>query len=219
MSLTLKTNIGILIGAFLTPLTYFVGLHFGWVSTDSINWWEVAAVFTSYTCTYLCVVQSRSNYIWGVITTLLWTVVFFDAKLYSSMALNAYLAPTLAWGWYRWGRDDNTRPVQFVEMKWWPVYLILTAAVWYVMSQVAIYFGGPLARLDSIILAGSILAQFLLDQKKIETWAVWAIVNVTAIYVYLSAEPALFLTAFQFVFFLLNTIYGAVMWSRSMRKV
>jgi len=67
---------------------------------------------------------------------------------------------------------------------------------------------------DSLILAGTILAQFLLDNKKLENWAIWAIVNVLAIYTYLST--GLILVAFQYVFFLLNTVYGFVLWKGSM---
>ena len=73
--------------------------------------------------------------------------------------------------------------------------------------------GGTLATTDSVILVGTMLAQFLLDNKKIENWAVWAVVNVFAIYTYFSA--GLTLAGFQYIFFLANTVYGYVMWQRS----
>ena len=66
---------------------------------------------------------------------------------------------------------------------------------------------------DAMILAGTILAQFLLDNKKLENWAVWAVVNVFAIYTYATAGLAL--AAFQYVFFLANTVYGYIIWRRS----
>ena len=69
---------------------------------------------------------------------------------------------------------------------------------------------------DSTILAGTILAQFLLDNKKLQTWIVWAIVNVFAIYTYFTA--GLSLVAFQYVFFLANTMYGYAMWKRGMNN-
>lgn len=206
--------IGITLAACLTGISYLVGVQNGWIT--AVNWWEVFAVFTSFVCTYLCVMQSRTNYIWGVITTAAWSYVFYEIGLYGSMALNLYLVPTLAWGWFRWGKDTNTRPVAFVEPRWWFAYLGLTVIVWYAMSQVSAYFGGTLTYADSLILAASILAQFLLDQKKIETWAVWILVNVVAIQTYM--EAGLTLTAFQYVFFLANAFYGAAMWGFSMRK-
>ena len=74
---------------------------------------------------------------------------------------------------------------------------------------------GALAWTDSVVLAGTLLAQFLLDNKKLENWIVWAVVNVFAIYTY--ATSGLPLVAFQYVFFLANTAYGYVSWRRSWR--
>lgn len=202
------------VGAFLTAISYLTALSFGWIT--SIDWLEFFAVFTSYSCTYLCVVQSRTNYIWAVASVAAYSLLFYKAGLFGSMALNLYLIPTVIWGWYRWRPDDTTRPVKFVELKWWPVYLALSGAVWYAMSHVSAYYGGTLSTMDSFILAASILAQFLLDQKKAENWAVWAIVNVVAIKVYLDA--GLFIVALQYVFFLANTVAGTWFWWKSMKS-
>lgn len=199
-------SVAIAVGA--TALSYIVGFQMGWVT--ELNWLEVFAVATSYSTTYLCVMQRRLNYPIGVVTTAAYTYLFFLGGLYSSAMLNAYLVPTLIWGWFRWGKDEVTRPVTLVSWKWWPVYIGLTGATWYGLVLLSTYMGATLPLADSAILALSILAQFLLDQKKLETWGFWAIVNVLAIPTYFYA--GLPLVAFQYVLFLLNTVYGFVMW-------
>lgn len=191
-----------------TSLSYFVGFQMGWLT--ELNWLEVFAVATSYSTTYLCVVQKRLNYPIGVVSVAAYSYLFFLGGLYSSAALNVYLIPTLIWGWFRWGKDTNTRPVSLVSWKWWPVYLGLTLATWYGLVTLSIYMGATLPLADTAILALSILAQFLLDQKKLETWAFWAVVNILAVPTYFYA--GLPLVAFQYVLFLLNTVYGFVMW-------
>lgn len=211
---TKKILQSLVVAKVLTAVSYAAGLHFGWI--DSVNWLEAFSVFTSYACTYLCVVQSRTNYYFGVVSVAALSLLFFESGLYASMALNIYLIPTLLWGWYRWGRDEVTRPVTFVKLKWWPVYIGLTGYVWYGLTEIASYLGATLPATDSFILAGSILAQFLLDQKKIENWAIWAIINVVAIYTYWNA--GLVIVALQFIFFLANTVYGAYMWNKSMKE-
>lgn len=196
-----------------TALSYVVGLHFGWVA--ELNWLEIFAVFTSYSCTYLCVVQRRLNYPIGVANVAAYSYLFFLGGLYSSAALNVYLIPTLIWGWFRWGKDENTRPVTLVSWKWWPVYLGVTTLTWYGLVTLSTFMGATLPMADSAILALSILAQFLLDQKKLETWGFWAIVNVLAIPTYLTA--GLPLVAFQYGLFLLNTVYGFIMWWKTFK--
>jgi nicotinamide mononucleotide transporter len=215
MNTTHHNLVGILLGVALSFSSYVIGLYMGWINT--LNLVEMLAVFTSFTCTYLTVVQSRTNYYWGVVSVALYSYLFWEQGLFGSMLLNVYLVPTLIWGWFRWGNDEKTRAVEFVKLYWWPVYIALTVIVWFLMRELSAYYGGTLTGPDSFILAASILAQFLLDQKKPETWVVWLVVNVVAIKLYFDA--GLFLVAMQYVVFLLNTGFGAVMWLKSMRKV
>lgn len=204
--------VGSVLATVLTGASYGIGLHYKFI--DSVSWLEASSVWTSYVCTYLCVVQSRWNYVFGVVSVILLSLLFYQSQLYSSMVLNIYLIPTLIYGWFRWGRDDNTRPVKFVELHWWPVYLGLTALVWYGLVTVTEYMGAVQAPLDSLILAASILAQFLLDQKKIENWGVWLGINIVAIYLYY--QTGLFVVAIQYIFFLMNTIWATIEWRKTM---
>lgn len=206
---------GIIIGVILTALSYAVGLAVGWIATVSVL--EAFAVFTSYLCTYLCVKERRINYPVGAISTAAYAILFIQSGLLASAMLNIYLTPTLIYGWIRWNRDANTRPVGRVQLKMIPVYLVVTAAFYFGAVWLVGVFGGALALTDSLILAGTVLAQFLLDNKKIENWIVWAVVNVFAIYTYATAGLAL--VAFQYVFFLANTVYGFIVWNRSRHNV
>lgn len=204
---------GAAIGVILTGLSFLVGLQFGWI--EAINWLEAFAVFTSYVCTFLCVVERRANYIVGVITTAAYCYLFFQWGLFASMAINAYLVFALAYGWIRWNSDDNTRPVTHLELKWIPAYILATGIGYGGVVLITNALGATLPLADSVILIGTLLAQFLLDNKKIETWGVWAVVNVFAIYTYFTAGLAL--AGFQFIFFLANTVYGYVMWRKSQK--
>lgn len=205
----------IAIGFALTILSYVVGITFGWIRAESLNWLEVFAVLTSYSCTYLCVKERRINYPIGAISSAAYAVLFIQSGLFASAILNAYLVPTLIYGWIRWRRDDNTRPVSRVQLKMLPIYLLIAVAGYGGAALISQQFGGAMAWTDSIILAGTILAQFLLDNKKLENWAVWALVNIFAIYTYMTS--GLPLVAFQYVFFLANTAYGYITWKRSMK--
>lgn len=199
------------VGALLTALSYMVGLLAGWVTT--FNWLEVFAVFTSYSSTYLCVKERRANYPIGAVSTAAYAILFMQSGLLSSAILNIYLTPTLIYGWLRWRKDTNTRRITHVELKWIPVYLLVAGLGYAGAAMISQALGGAMAWTDAMILAGTILAQFLLDNKKLENWAVWALVNVFAIYTYATAGLAL--AAFQYVFFLANTVYGYVIWRRS----
>ncbi|MEO5948811.1 MAG: nicotinamide riboside transporter PnuC [Candidatus Saccharimonas sp.] len=202
------------VGATLTTLSYVVALLAGWIT--ALNWLEVFAVFTSYSSTYLCVKERRANYPIGAISTAAFAILFLQSGLLSSAILNIYLTPTLLYGWLRWRKDTVTRPITHVSLKWVPVYLLVAILGYTGAAMISQALGGAMAWTDAMILAGTILAQFLLDNKKLENWIVWAIVNVFAIYTYSTAGLAL--AAFQYVFFLANTVYGYIIWRRSKRE-
>jgi nicotinamide mononucleotide transporter PnuC len=77
------------------------------------------------------------------------------------------------------------------------------------------YLGGTLALIDSIILVATVIAQLMLDNKKVENWIVWGVVNVAAIYTYF--HTGLFLVGVQYIFFLANTVYGYIEWRKSQK--
>lgn len=201
----------IVLGIVLTGLSYGIGFLMGWITV--LNLLEVFAVFTSYSCTYLCVRERRINYPIGAASNAAYALLFYSFGLMGSSVVTAYLTFSLVYGWFRWNKDEETKPVSFVEAKWWPVYLIATGLAF--AGGFALYgaLGAAVVWTDLAVMAGSILAQFLLDNKKQETWIVWAIVNVFAIYTYF--KTGLFLVGVQYLFFLGNTVYGWVMWNKS----
>jgi nicotinamide mononucleotide transporter len=202
---------GVIIGVVLTALSYGVGLGAGWITSLSLL--EAFAVFTSYVCTFLCVMERRINYPIGAISTTAYCILFYQYGLLASMAINAFLAVYLAYGWIRWRGDADTRPVTRMTGLNWLTHIAVAGAGYLVIVGLATAFGGTLAWTDSVIFAGTVLAQFMLDNKKLENWIIWALVNVFAIYTYATAGLAL--VAFQYIFFLLNTGYGFYTWKRA----
>lgn len=181
-----------------------------------INWLETASVFFSFACTWLCTRQVRFNYVLGVISTSLLVITFFQAGLYGSMAVNIYLIPTVIYGWFMWGKDSNPRPVMHVKPRNAVFYLLATIITWLGAWGVITYFGGNMVALDGWLLVGTVLAQFLLDRKKIETWIIWVLVNVVSVYVYFNS--GLYLLAGQFLLFLANAVYAYFQWRKTLVK-
>ena len=170
---------------------------------------EALAVATSFTSTWLFVQQNRAAYPLGIVSTSLLSYVFFTAGLFGSMGLNLYLAPTLFYGWYIWGK--KTKVERVVNRVWWQ-YVLATGLTYAGAVVVISLLGGQVVFLDGMLLIGSILAQYLLDRRKWENWVVWTIVNVISVYVY--GQAGLYLLAAQFVLFLANAIYGWATWKK-----
>lgn len=175
---------------------------------------EIVATWTSYVCTWLCVYQSRTNYYWGMISVALYAWIFYSGSLYGSAATQLYLSGALIYGWWRWGPDAATRRVRSTPLKLYGLYITSTGVVWAGAVFISQELGGSVPFWDAAILAGTILAQFLLDNKRIETWAVWVAVNLLSIYIYWQA--GWYLITIQYIFFLGNTLWGYYQWREAM---
>lgn len=197
-------------GVVLTVGSYGIAVAAGWTTFDALSPLEVAAVFTSYICTVMCVYQTRWNYPVGVITTFLYSWLFFRLQMYAVAMFNLYLVFSLAYGWFRWGPDSETRPVSRIAGPWWLGYLAVGWAIWLLLAGVNWFFGVTITNVEIAITVLSGVAQFMLDNKKIENWLVWAVVNILSIWFYFQGE--LYLVALQYVFFLFNTAFGFARW-------
>lgn len=211
----------ILVAIFATGISYLLGYAFGWFDlgvfnvpfTRNLAILEIAAVFTSYMCTFMCVHQTRWNYPLGVLTTFLYSWLFYQWQMYGVAIFNLYLVFSLIYGWFRWGSDGKTLPVTNVDGKWWFGYAGLGLGIWGLLMVVNMFTPVPITPIEAAIVILSGVAQFLLDNKKIETWAFWIGVNILSIYFYFNG--GLYLVAFQYMFFLANAFYGWTMWLHS----
>lgn len=203
----------LMIGVGATAASFGVAVGFFGVEQPSIL--ELLAVATSYASTFLFVLQRRQCYVWGVVTTLLYAELFRQYGLVGSAVVQLYLLGALVYGFWRWGPDGSARPVTLVSSVWWYLgYVVLTAATAAGALAIFRYFESPVPRWDMAILSLSILAQWLLDNKKLETWVIWIAVNLVAIPLYASME--LWLVSIQYVVFLANAFWGFAMWRKSM---
>lgn len=203
------------IGVLFTLISYLIAVGVGW--EVQLSRLEAAAVATSYACTYLATVETRYNYPLGVITTLLYSILLYRAGLPAVALFNLYLVFSLIYGWFRWGKDGTLRVTDFRWRSFWPLlYVTVAAGVFVILIAVSLYFNASMARMDIAVAVLSGMAQVMLDNKHRQTWAVWAVVNVLSIWLYI--QGGLYLVTVQYAFFLLNTVFGHMMWTTSMRR-
>lgn len=201
-----------LIAVILTLASYAVGLI-----SKEVNWFEIGATALNYASFYLSVKQRRAFYLVGVAGSALFTVVYLQSNLLASGALSAYLSIALLVGYFLWGRDSDPLRVERIKAKWLPVYIVLTVAAYIGAAAIVYSLGGSFAFWDSAILVFTLLAQFMMDRKKIEHWWVW-IIGVNGAGTVLYATSGLYLIAVQQFLFGLASVWGWLEWRKTMRE-
>lgn len=183
-----------------------------------MNHVEIVATAATIASVLLTVRRSLWQYPTGILATGLFFVVFLQAQLYASAYLQVIFLGLQIYGWWFWLRgDQGKRPV----IRTWPLRSVLYACAIATIGGMASAFAlgsltdAKLPLADSLILGLSLSAQFLLDRKVIQHWAVWVVVNLLSIAVY--GSQGLTLTAWLYGGLLLNTAWGWWVWRRASR--
>lgn len=151
----------------------------------------------------------------GIVGCALFVVVFYDARLYADVTLQAFFIVTSLVGWWKWrrGREGDELPVRYSK----PSLLVASTVA---AMAVAIGYGLLLQRytnafapfLDSLLLAFSVLGQLLMMERRVENWWAWLLVNTIAVPLY--ASRGLHVTSLLYAAFWVNAWVSLVRWGR-----
>jgi nicotinamide mononucleotide transporter len=182
------------------------------------NRWEILAVVFGIISVYL---STREN-IWSWPTALinvgLYFVVFYEAKLYADMGLQVVYFALSLYGWYEWlyGGENRTELHVSRTPRTLGVRLIVIGVVCAATLGTALarFTDAALPYLDSATTSTSLVAQWMMTRKILENWAVWAVVDV--VYVGMFIFKKLYLTAGLYSVFFVLAVMGYIQWKRSL---
>lgn len=160
--------------------------------------------------------QTHWAWLFAILSSATYGVVFFGARLYGDMALQGVFIVVSVWGWYQWlyggTRHDPLRVTrlgrsgQLYSLGAWVLGFILIALF------LRTWTNTDVPHIDGFLTAGSLVGQLLLSRKKVENWHVWIIVDV--LYVGLYVYKGLMLTAILYAVFIVLAWIGLRTWSR-----
>jgi nicotinamide mononucleotide transporter len=180
---------------------------------------EAAAVAFGIASVFLSARQNVWNWPLGIINVALYTVIFYDTKLYAQMGLQVVYVVLAVYGWWNWlhgGADRGTLRVSRVLSREAALlgfaFLAGTAALSTLLAR-ATDAALPLA--DSALTAASLVAQYMMTRKYVECWLVWIVADVA--YVAMFIYNSLWLTAGLYLVFCVLAVVGWRQWRASLR--
>ena len=180
---------------------------------------EQTAVVFGIVSVWLSVKEKIWSWPTAIVNVGLYTIVFWNAKLYADMGLQVVYVVLSAYGWYEWlygGANRTELPVSRVPAREAAILAGLGVAF-------AVALGTFLQRTtdaalpwwDASLTSASLVAQWLMTRKRLENWALW--IAADAVYVGLFVFKGLRLTAVLYAVFLVLAVLGHVEWRRSLR--
>jgi len=180
---------------------------------------EVVAVAFGIVSVYLSVKERIASWPTAIVNVLLYFLIFREQKLYAAMGLQLVYAGISAYGWYNWLFGGARQTRLKVSRTPRPEGLLLAV----LGVSFALGMGTLLSRhtddalpyVDSALTAGSLCAMWMMSRKYLENWALWILLDVAYMTLFLSR--GLHLTTFLYAVFLILAARGHVEWSRSWR--
>ncbi len=181
---------------------------------------EILGVITGILAVWLTTRQKIWCWPVGIVSVALFIVVFFRARLYAAMGLQAAYVALAAYGWYAWshgGDGQGELPVSRVKAREAALLFGIGAASavglgWWLQHRT----DEALPVLDASTTAFSLVAQWMQARKYLENWVVWIVVDV--FYVGMSLSQGLMLTSGLYAIYMALAVLGIREWRASMAR-
>jgi nicotinamide mononucleotide transporter len=179
--------------------------------------WAFVGVWTGLTTVWLTRTENILCWPWGIVSAAAFGWFFGEIGLLGQQWLNwGFFLTVQVWAWYHWvsgGKDEGDLPV--TRMSWGSrtLYLVLIAlGTWLVYSSIGYFAYEPkLPLLDALVVASSVVAQYLLGKKKVESWVLWlGPVNIISIYLFYMTGA--YVVTALYIAFLIHAVFALRTW-------
>lgn len=176
---------------------------------------ETIVFISGIVTVYLTAKENIWNWPIGLINaaTMFW--LMYLGRLWSDAVLNIIYFVLGVFGWYWWLHGSAERKkihiVDTPKKQWGPITAIavLVTGIW---TWVNIRSLGSAPFADAALTVVSLVAQYLLTRKYIESWIVWILVDI--FYVPLYLWKGFYLTGLLYGIFTLIAYFGLIEWRR-----
>lgn len=179
--------------------------------------WEVLAVVLALAYLLLAMAEHVACWACALGSTAIYTVLFFDVRLFMESGLNIYYLAMAVYGWYHWRRapDASRLPIST-----WPLrrhcvaiagVIVLSAITGYLLAR---YTPAQWPYVDSFTTWGSVIATWMVARKMLENWLYWVVLDAICIPIFI--ERGLPLTAALYATYLVLAALAYQRWRRQL---
>jgi len=195
-----------------------LGVITEWLSGNYI---EVLGAILGILYIFLSIRQNILTWPTGLLTSVLYIYVFFQAKFYADMVLQFYYVFISIYGWYYWIKGGQKvkkkeAPVTRINRNTFfmliPATMIIYIIILYILTH---YTDSPVPFMDSLTTALSIVATWMLARKIIEHWLIWIFVDAVSTGLYIYKE--LWATSVLFTVYTVMAVIGYLEWKKGLK--
>lgn len=183
------------------------------------SWVEIIGFVSGIVTVYLTVKENIWCWPTGIFNVVAFIFLFYSARLYADMSLQFVFLGLSFYGWYEWlyGGENkkelpisSLKPIQFIG--YFNIAIVGMFFFGYLLAQNT---NADIPYIDSLMTSLSLVAQYLLARKVLESWIFWILVDIISLWMYY--HKGLYLTDILYGIFLVLSIKGYFDWKRFMK--
>ena len=178
--------------------------------------WEIAATLLGITYVVLAAKELQWAWPFAFVSTLIYTVIFWDGALVASSVLNFYYMVMAVYGFILWKKDEKGEVLKISTLPWQRHLLLImlgiagTLLVGYLDAR---YLQARFAYHDAFVMVFSGIATWLMAKKILENWLYWMVIDTAATVLYY--RSGYLATIVLFLCYVVLAFYGHAEWEKS----
>jgi nicotinamide mononucleotide transporter len=176
---------------------------------------SVAAAF-GVVSVFLSTRQNIWSWPTAIVNVALYTIVFYNGRLYGQMGLQAVFLVLSVYGWYQWlhgGEQKTELHVSRASPRLLGILAGINLVTWIALAAILRRTDAALPWLDALLATTSLVAQWMMTRKILENWILWIAVDI--VYMPMFMSQRLYATALLYAAFLVLAVMGFMKWRRS----
>lgn len=181
----------------------------------TMSWGEAAGFATGLWCVVLAARKDILNFPVGILNSALLLLTFLNARLFADASLQVLFITLGVQGWWQWyrGVTPEESAIRSVGVRGTAIAVAAAVALSAALVPLLTWARGSVPVFDATITGLSVVAQVLLNGRKVESWYLWVAVDVLSVPVY--AYKGLYLIACLYLVFLGIAARGAWDWRKA----
>jgi nicotinamide mononucleotide transporter len=181
--------------------------------------WEIAATLLGIAYVLLAAKESQWAWPFAFVSTLIYTVIFWEGALVASSMLNFYYMIMAVYGFILWKKDDEGHTLAIT--RWSPKHHLIfmgagIAGTVLLGTLTQTYAGAKFAYHDAFVMIFSGIATWMMAKKVLENWLYWMVVDSAATVLYY--KSGYLATIVLFVLYVILAFYGYAAWRKAYRE-
>jgi len=180
----------------------------------AVSGWEIVAALLGMA--YIIFASRESQWCWPLafISTLIYTVLFWEGQLPMQALLNFYYIGMAVYGYMLWRKHGIAKDNLAITSWSWNKQLIFIL-IGTVLSLITAYYlkvseTSQRPYLDASVTIFSVMNTFLMAKKIIQNWLYWVVINAAAVVLY--AQSGFYATVILFAIYTVLAVIGYIHW-------